>query len=106
MLQVTINIANDFSKTPGARTKKEGPHSGQEFREKFLEKYFSDPSKPSLVIILDGADGYATSFLEEAFGGLARQFGRDEVLSRIQFISHEDSILIDEIKGYINEANS
>ena len=106
MPEIVIDIARDFSKTPGARTRKEGPHSGQEFREAFLEKHFSSPEKPTLVIVLDGADGYATSFLEEAFGGLARIFGPAEVLARIRFVSNEDSILIDEIVGYINEANA
>lgn len=104
MNSVILNIARDFSKTPGARTRSEGPHSGQEFREDFLEKYFNDTAIPKITIVLDGAEGYATSFLEEAFGGLARKFGKEAVLSRITFVSDEDSILLDEITSYINDS--
>ena len=56
-----INIAKDFSKTPGARYEKFGPFSGQEFRKKFLESLFQDKSDDSeITIILDGVAGYAT----------------------------------------------
>ena len=54
-----------------------------------------------LVIILDGGFGYAPSFLEEAFGGLAREFGVKEVLDTLEFISDDEPSLISEIKGYI-----
>ena len=101
----TINIAKDFSNTPGARYKKFGPFSGEEFRENFLENLFKDKSDNSEIkIILDGVSGYATSFLEEAFGGLARIFGKDRCLKRLIFISNEDPLLIDEINKYIKNS--
>jgi hypothetical protein len=100
----TINIAKDFSLTPGARFRTDGPFSGQEFREEFLEKYFSDPSNvEEIQVILDGTEGYATSFLEEAFGGLSRKYGKDICLKRLQFVSNEEIGLIDEIREYIEE---
>lgn len=102
----TINIAKDFTKSPGARFKTDGPHSGEEFREKYLEEYFIDEKNNERIrIILDGTDGYGTSFLEEAFGGLARKYGKERCLRRLEFVSNEESILIDEIKQYIKEAN-
>jgi hypothetical protein len=52
---------------------------------------------------LDGTAGYATSFLEAAFGGLAREFGKDTVLDCLKFKSDEEPYLIDEIKGYIKD---
>jgi hypothetical protein len=52
---------------------------------------------------LDGARGYGSSFLEEAFGGLIRVgFSADNVLSRFELKSQDES-LVEEIKGYILE---
>ena len=104
---VTINIAKDFSDAPGGRYRKHGPLSGQEFREDYLEEYFEDKeNKEVITIILDGVEGYATSFLEEAFGGLAREYGSSRVLQRLRFVSEEDQFLVREIKKYIREANN
>jgi hypothetical protein len=102
---VTINIAKDFSATPGARYKADGPSSGEKFREDLLEKHFLDPNDDSVItIILDGTEGYATSFLEEAFGGLARKYGSARCLKRFKFVSVEESSLVDEIIQYIRDA--
>lgn len=99
-----INVALDFSQTPGARYKTDGPYSGQEFREKFLEKLFQDEGDDSEIRVnFDGAAGYATSFLEEAFGGLARKYGRDRCVKRLKFVSEEDPFLIEEVMGYIQD---
>jgi hypothetical protein len=101
----TITISSDFTDSPGARLISEGPFSGQEFRERFLEPLFTSQSDNEPVsIILDGVEGYATSFLEEAFGGLARKYGKEKVRSRLEFVSLEDPLLIDEVLGYINDS--
>jgi len=97
-----INVVKDFSKTPGARYRKDGPYSGEEFRESILEKYFIDKNDNSEILInLDGAAGYATSFLEESFGGLARKYGIDRCLKRLTFITSEDPLLEEEIVDYV-----
>ncbi|MBV5277473.1 MAG: STAS-like domain-containing protein [Campylobacteraceae bacterium] len=98
----SISIADDFSEAPGARYYEDGPFSGQEFREKILNPAFENNDK--IKILLDGTEGYATSFLEESFGGLSRIFGKEDVLKKISFISLEDPTLIDEIIQYIEEA--
>jgi hypothetical protein len=54
---------------------------------------------------LDGTMGYATSFLEEAFGGLARKHPDEEVLNHLRFCSKDEPYLIDELTQYIKEAN-
>src|SRR5262249_39926959 len=100
----TIKIATEFSTTPGARHKKHGPWSGEEFREKHLEPLFKNPKDNSKIqIVLDGVEGYATSFLEEAFGGLARLYGKKRCISRLEFVSAEDPLLVEEIQGYISD---
>lgn len=102
----TINIAKDYSRTPGSRYKEDGPHSGEEFREKILEQHFRNlEDEYEIVIILDGTEGYATSFLEEAFGGLARKYGKERCLKRFTFVSEEDEMLVTEIKEYIENCD-
>lgn len=105
---MTIKISTDFSDTPGARHRDEGKYSGEEFREDMLEKYFLQAKEngEKLVIDLDGGYGYPTSFLEEAFGGLARIYPPKEVLDVLDFISNDEPSLIDDIKDYIKNANS
>lgn len=99
-----INICNDFSSTPGARHLSDGDFSGEEFFKKILEPNYLNLEKDQVLEIdLDGTDGYATSFLDEAFGGLARKYGKEDVLSKLKFISTEEPYLIDEIHSYMNE---
>jgi len=102
----TINIAMEFSSTPGARYRSDGPYSGEEFREAILETALQESGPDACVeIVLDGTEGYATSFLEEAFGGLARKLGCDVCLQRLRFRSEEDPLLVEEIQRYIRGAD-
>ena len=98
-----IKISVDFSDTPGARYKNEGKFSGEEFRENWLEKKFVEARAQGqkLVIDFDGGYGYPISFLEEAFGGLARIYGSSDVLSVLDFVSNDEPTLINEVKEYI-----
>lgn len=98
-----IRIATDFTETPGARYRSEGDYSGEEFRENLLEPKFLEAKNKSeqLTIDLDGGYGYPTSFLEEAFGGLARKYGSAIVSATLVFISRDEPSLIDEIQEYI-----
>jgi hypothetical protein len=64
-----ISIARDFSRNPAGRYRKDGKYSGEVFREDVL---VPNLMKGPLQVILDGTDGYGSSFLEEAFGGLVR----------------------------------
>ncbi len=105
MYHIEINIAKDFSETPGPRDRNEGEFSGEEFYEVILKpKYIEAKEKNvKLKIILDGTYGYGTSFLERSFGELAREYGED-VLDRLEFVSEEEPYLIDEIIEYMKEA--
>lgn len=95
----------DFSVAPGSRKKIEGRNSGEEFRE-ILEPVFKDfvAHQRKLKINLDGTIGYATSWLEEVFGGLARKYGKEKVLEILDFTSEEEPYLIEDIKAYIENA--
>lgn len=67
-----------------------------------------DFENKQLVIDLDGAPGYAASFLEEMFGGFVRDHGPGlELLidlGIVSFISEEDPHLIDEIRDFVHQA--
>ena len=102
---ITINIATDYTKTPGGRFISEGEYSGQDFREKVVKPKFLQAleNNDQLTVILDGGYGYATSFLEEAFGGLAREM-RNSKIKDIIIISEEEPQLISKIQQYITDA--
>ena len=101
-----LNIAKEFSDVPGPRFRREGENSGEEFREKLLKLRFDEAEKAGkkLVVNLDGGCGYATSFLEEAFGGLARLYTPEKVLKVLEFKSNEEPYLISDVTRYIKEA--
>ena len=107
MGSIILNV-KDFSKTPGSRYRNEGTkaHSGEEFREDFLEPLFKKALQTcdTILINLDGSIGYGTSWLEEVFGGLARKYGKDKVLEKLSFLSYEEEYLIDDILEYIKDA--
>src|SRR5258707_8442172 len=103
-----ISIAKEFSETPGPRARDEGEFSGEAFLEDLLRPAFIQAKIDggTLTIDLDGTEGYATSFLESAFGGLAREFEPSEVLNLISFNSEDEPYLVNEIKGYIRDARN
>ena len=74
MESIEIKIARDYSFSPGPRYIDEGKNSGEEFRKEVLYPKFKDAidTNNKIIVDLDGTDGYGTSFLEEAFGGLIR----------------------------------
>lgn len=105
MSEIVINIAKDYTKTPGGRFIDEGPYSGEDFRISVLYPKFEESlqTNSTLTVVLDGGYGYAPSFLEEAFGGLARQTKNRKVLD-IKIISEEEPMQIEKIKEYISKA--
>lgn len=103
-----VSVAKDFSNTPGSRYKKEGPKSGEEFRDKILIPQYLEAQKikEKLVVDLDGCYGFATSFLEESFGGMVRKLGVKGILDDIEIVSHDDITLERLIIKYVKEAEN
>lgn len=103
-----ISVRENFSKTPGHRSPDDGPFSGELFLDDVLRPAFVDCRKRSekLIVDLDGTSGYATSFLEASFGGLAREFPIDEVLQNVTVICGNEPYLVDEVTNYIREARN
>ena len=98
-----VSVANDFSRFPSGRYKRNGNTSGEGFRQRYLESALQRGE--SVVVELDGTIGYGSSFLEEAFGGVIRSLNlpASQILARLDLRS-SDSELIDEIKQYIEDA--
>jgi hypothetical protein len=107
MEKLTLRVL-EFSRTPGFRHISDGPFSGELFFRDYLQPRFQEALdvNATLVVILDGAKGYGTSFLEESFGGLAREYGAAAVLKHLEVISEDEPYLVDDIRTYIDEANA
>lgn len=105
MNPLKINIKDDFSDAPGARYKKDGPNSGEEFYDKFLKPRFEEAknNRVKLIIELDGVWGYPSSFVSGSFGRLSLEYGASVVLQTIMFVSIESEArknrIINEIKN-------
>jgi hypothetical protein len=103
---LSISVARDFTDTPGPRSREEGENSGEQFLDEVLLPRFQEAlrSNQKLMIDLDETEGYATSFLEAAFGGLTRKYDSGRVLGTLEFKSDAEPYLIQEILKYIKEA--
>jgi hypothetical protein len=99
-----IKISDEFSTTPkGRENPKDGQYTGQRFREEFIQPYFEVVDK--FIIDLDDLYGCPSSFREEAFGGLARIYGKKKVLEKLEFICTDEPPLVEIIKKDIENAN-
>lgn len=101
-----IDVYKDFSDTPGGRYKAEGEFSGELFRDEYLFPKLEESEKNSelLIINFDNCFGFATSFLEEAFGGLVRKYKKKGVFEQLVLLSEDDETIPDLIKKYIYAA--
>lgn len=101
---ITIQLAKEFSRYPAGRNTKDGPFSGELFRKKFLEPNLKVHDE--LIIELDGARGYGSSFLEEAFGGLVRAgYSIEDLKKRLTIRAANESLAV-EIFDYIERAGN
>jgi len=102
---ITIDIKSDFSPTTGFRTYDDGPNSGLEFFDKLLDRKFSEANSKGekLKIILDGGEGYTSSFLNEAFRLLGEKYGADLVWNTLIIVSQEYPKYIQKIKNSVYE---
>ena len=103
---IVIDIAKDFTRTPGPRLINQGDKSGEQFRKELLEPAYikAKESNSKIQVILDGTFGYYDSFIEESFGGLKREFPLDDVYSCLMIVSNEEPEWVSKIKVMIDEA--
>ncbi len=102
-MTIVLNIAKQFSRSPAGRYLSDGPFSGQAFRENFLLPALRQSE--SVEVQLDGALGFGSSFLEEAFGGLVRECGfQAEALHKKLRISSKLKTYELRVWRYVDEA--
>jgi hypothetical protein len=106
MNDIVINIAKEFTESPGGRYKKDGLHSGEEFLETILIPKVKQAIKDNqnITINLDGGYGYPTSFLEEVFTNLVKDFKTQKILKMINIISEDEPSLVLDIERYMKNA--
>ncbi|MFM5314895.1 STAS-like domain-containing protein [Aeromonas sp. HMWF015] len=98
-MSIKFRVADRFI-CPGPRYIYLGDNSGEQYRNVIIDAVLSGDE---VIIDLDGTEGYGSSFLEEAFGGLIRAGAPHDLVRKIKFISDEEPDLIDEIKSYIED---
>lgn len=101
MSTVTIDLARDFSRTPGGRYERDGVCSAEAFRREHLDPAVARGG--AVTVDLDGALGFGSSFLEEAFGGLVRAHGRG-VAARVTIVSAEHPGSAEKARVFMDEA--
>lgn len=89
----TIRVLDDFSEYPGLRHCNISDNSGEEFYHSVLNTSFKEALNNSekLTVILDNTAGYASSFLDEAFGNLVYDFTLNLVKNNIVIISEQEA---------------
>lgn len=82
----------NYSLDPGPRYIRQGDDSGEDFYHAVLNEEFYKAliNDEILEISLDGTSGYASSFLDEAFGNLVYDFSLEKVRSNIIVVSEEE----------------
>lgn len=105
MKNIYLKFIKDFTEHPGVRSRSIGDNSAEEFYEDVLQGKFKQAvnEDKTLSIDLDGAAGYAGSFLDEAFGRLGHEFGLEECRKRLEIITTEEPYLAAYIFGSIEE---
>jgi hypothetical protein len=99
----------DFSETPAGRYSGDGPHSGELFRENVLRPALMRLAQNEVLHVkIDNVEGYGSSFLEEAFGGLVRDgtFTPDELIMKLAIDFDDPSFAVyrNRILSYISSA--
>lgn len=102
---IYINIAEDYSDSPGGRFITDGEFSGEDFRESILYPKYMEAlkTKDKITINFDGCFGYPSSFIDEAFTGLAKKIKNRNILDNIIIISNDDTTIPDIIKSNLKD---
>lgn len=103
----TVYIGKDFFDDPFGRYYTDGDGSGEEFREEVLKPLLMKLPKVK-ININENVEGYGSSFLVEAFGGLIKHgyFTKEEVRNKliIETTDSEYEFFLKKIHEYISSA--
>jgi hypothetical protein len=83
-----ITLVSDFDECPSGRYKWESETSGERFRDDFIKPALAEFGE--VTVNLNSADSLPPSFLDEAFGLLAKEMGRREFDRKVKIILDDD----------------
>ena len=101
MEKISLKFITEFTEYPGGRSRSTGDGSAEEFYEDVLQGKFQQAVDEDKILWLDldGAAGYAGSFLDEAFGRLGHEFGLEECKKRLEIKTDEEPYLLSKVDG-------
>ncbi len=99
----TLQIASEYTDTPGARDRDDGDFSGQEFLDTILEQRFLKAKDEGYILLidLDGLWGCPSSFISGSFGELSMKYGSSDVIRHLTFKSDKNISRIEKVKSEI-----
>ena len=104
MTALSYRFAKEFTEFPGGRARDDGDYSGEEFYEEVLLPLYQ--KRERVLLDLEGARGFATAFLDGAFGEFAARHGRAEFEKYFEVMASDDPTLPDEIAKCMDRAES
>lgn len=102
MEEILIKVA-DFTEYPDVRYIEQDEKSGEEYYYEIIKPNFDTAlaKKKILCVDLDNTAGYASSFLDEAFGNLVYDFEYVKIIMHLKLISIQEpdwkEIILEEI---------
>jgi hypothetical protein len=87
-----IVVASDFTRYVGGRNRGSSDHSGEEFRQDFLEPALERPGR--VVVDLNNLFTVPPSFLDESIGKIVERIGLDEFNRKFEVILTDDQLAI------------
>lgn len=97
----TIDFAKEFTDTPGGRYRQHGDWSGEQFREEVLEPALREHEVA--ILNLNGAFGFPSSFIDEAFGVLVEKVGIATIDKKLRINLTDDPVSLRKIHKAIKE---
>jgi hypothetical protein len=93
----TLRIV-EWTRTPGPREIKQGEWSAERYNQEILRPAFDRVLKSGgvLTVDMDGTAGYLPSFVDETFGGLARDFGTETVIKHLKIVYNDDPYTLED----------
>jgi hypothetical protein len=110
MMSTKMIAISDYSTSPAGRTPADGPFNGQRFRDAVLVPALQEAIKQNATVVvdMDGAFSYSSSFLEEAFGGLVRTglFSVAEIKNHLELRANDPiyASFVSDAKKYLADA--
>lgn len=82
-----FDVATDFAGTVGGRYRRLSRFSGEDLKDRLLQRFDALAAGETLDVWLDGTTGYGSGFLAEAFGGLAVARPGTDIRNRVRILA-------------------